>query len=328
MDAVKHETSYTETPTFCRLCLKTNSIEILVQTPGEANEPLLSIISECLGIWLTVTEDFPLGICHECCMSLEAIRQFRYNCQQCDLYLKNQRSASDTRPVASELEASIEQKVVLQVHRYSEVPSNAIMMDGQNIKMEQPVVDSSEYNDQEISQMPTQYYQQVPPVQEVNNAPPSLEVVQAPSSIPLKKFDCPECGKQLHSSRMLSQHVVREHRLAHGCQACGMSYNSPSKLEAHLTTCTGRPSRFMCNQCPSGKVFSTAISLSVHLYYAHDSLQSVVYRCESCKKNFKNRIGLKYHYKTGHGCTMVECEICRRPFPTEESLYYHKMVDH
>lgn len=84
----------------------------------------------------------------------------------------------------------------------------------------------------------------------------------------------------------------------------------------------------MCTQCPSAKVFATAISLSMHLYYAHDSIKSVVYRCEACKKNFKNRTGLKYHYNARHGCTMVECEICRRPFPTEESLYYHKQADH
>ncbi|XP_058812054.1 zinc finger protein 32-like [Topomyia yanbarensis] len=319
MDASKHELPYTGTISFCRLCLKTNSIELIVQSPEEANEPLLNIISECLGIWLTVTEDFPFGVCHDCCMSLEAIRQFRYNCQQCDLYLKSQRSSSDPGPgQAVDLDSSTEQKPIVEDHRYPGLQPNVMVL--QDVKLEEPSGNVGGFNGSDVNQVPAQYYES--PAQE------SMAAVPVAPSVPLKKFDCPECGKQLYSSRMLSQHVVREHRLCHSCRSCGMAYNSPDKLEMHVATCTGRPSRFMCNQCPSGKVFSTAISLSVHLYYAHDSLQSVVYRCESCKKNFKNRTGLKYHYKTGHGCTMVECEICRRPFPTEESLYYHKLVEH
>lgn len=109
-----------ESGSFCRLCLKTDSIEVVFQSPEDANESLLGIISECLSIWLTVTEDFPLAICHSCSMSIEAIRQFRYNCQQCDFYLRSHRSAvgagqnpTSAVVVDSDLDSTGEQKPVI-----------------------------------------------------------------------------------------------------------------------------------------------------------------------------------------------------------------------
>ncbi|XP_055617332.1 gastrula zinc finger protein xFG20-1-like [Toxorhynchites rutilus septentrionalis] len=316
MDATKHEPQIIESTAYCRLCLKTDSIELIVQSPEEGNESLLNIISVCLGIWLTVTDDFPFGVCHSCSVSLEAIRQFRYNCQQCDLYLRNQRSAVEVPRMASAettSDAPVEKMPCVENDYHLQPPPDGGSQ--QELTLEQSTMGISEANGGELNQLQVQYFEQVP---------------EAPTeqAVPLKKFDCPECGKQLYSSRMLAQHVVREHRLCHGCRMCGMAYNSQQKLDSHAATCTGRPSRFICDQCPSAKVFSTAGSLSMHLYYAHDSLKSVVYRCEACKKNFKNRTGLKYHYNARHGCTMVECEICRRPFPTEESLYYHKQAEH
>ncbi|XP_065080283.1 GDNF-inducible zinc finger protein 1-like [Ochlerotatus camptorhynchus] len=325
MDATKHGYAISASGTFCRLCLKTDAIEIVVQSPEEANESLLNIISECLGIWLTVTEDFPLAICHSCSMSMEAIRQFRYNCQQCDFYLRSQRSAAPPPAptpvlvVDSDLDSSTEHKPLIS-HSGMEpaaIAASQGVVAVQEVRYEESTISVSD-NNGVAGSMEGQMCEQMV----------VMEQHPVEMNIPLKKFDCPECGKQLYSSRMLAQHVVREHRLCHGCDQCGMSYNSKQKLDSHKESCSGRPSKFICTQCPSAKVFATAISLSMHLYYAHDSIKSVVYRCEACKKNFKNRTGLKYHYNARHGCTMVECEICRRPFPTEESLYYHKQADH
>ncbi|EAT38177.1 AAEL009918-PA [Aedes aegypti] len=321
MDATKSAPLIAESGSFCRLCLKTDSIEVVVQSPEDANESLLGIISECLSIWLTVTEDFPLAICHSCSMSIEAIRQFRYNCQQCDFYLRSHRSAvgagqnpTSAVVVDSDLDSTGEQKPVIgQIDQIDATMMQQETYSVQEVHYEESAISGTH----DANQLGTVYGGQM-----------TEQQVSADVNISLKKFDCPECGKQLYSSRMLAQHVVREHRLCHGCDNCGMSYNSEQKLHSHRESCSGRPSKFMCTQCPSAKVFATAISLSMHLYYAHDSIKSVVYRCEACKKNFKNRTGLKYHYNARHGCTMVECEICRRPFPTEESLYYHKQADH
>ncbi|XP_019527990.1 GDNF-inducible zinc finger protein 1 [Aedes albopictus] len=318
MDASKGSRVTAESGSFCRLCLKTDSIEVIVQSPEEANESLLSIISECLSIWLTITEDFPLAICHSCSMSLEAIRQFRYNCQQCDFYLRSQRSSAASHQQPSgmvDLDSAVDQKPIIG---HGQVGPTAM------VQQESYSIQEVGYEESVITAGPNYGGQMTEQVE----TPTTQGAAAADVNISLKKFDCPECGKQLYSSRMLAQHVVREHRLCHGCDNCGMSYNNEQKLHSHKESCSGRPSKFMCTQCPSAKVFATAISLSMHLYYAHDSLESVVYRCEACKKNFKNRTGLKYHYNARHGCTMVECEICRRPFPTEESLYYHKQADH
>ncbi|XP_055586947.1 gastrula zinc finger protein XlCGF46.1-like isoform X2 [Uranotaenia lowii] len=328
MDAIKHELTFAEATSFCRLCLKTDQIELIVQSPAEeVNEPALTIISECLGIWLAVNEDFPFGICHPCALSLEGIRQFRYNCQQCDSFLRDQRA----KAVADEnLEPTGELHHETVEYHHEEVPLHQVGLEGpvgvlqENGMPEEVLMDGNHLNLIQHYEDQQQQQQQMQQQQHQQN----LISVATEQPLPLKKFDCPECGKRLFSSRMLAQHVVREHRLCHGCGNCGMAYDSQSKLDNHKASCNGRPSKFLCNQCPSAKVFSTAISLSVHLYYAHDSIKSVVYRCEACKKNFKNRTGLRYHYSTQHGCAMVECEICRRPFPTEESLYYHKQADH
>lgn len=55
------------------------------------DKPFIRTIGECLGIWLTLEEDFPCAVCRACSTLLEQILEFREKCRQCDEALKKKR---------------------------------------------------------------------------------------------------------------------------------------------------------------------------------------------------------------------------------------------
>lgn len=51
----------------------------------------MNTIGECLGIWLSLEEDFPYAVCLLCTKRLEGILEFRETSRRCDEALKAKR---------------------------------------------------------------------------------------------------------------------------------------------------------------------------------------------------------------------------------------------
>lgn len=51
----------------------------------------MNTIGECLGIWLSLEEDFPYAVCLPCTKRLEGILEFRETSRRCDEALKAKR---------------------------------------------------------------------------------------------------------------------------------------------------------------------------------------------------------------------------------------------
>ncbi|KXJ70197.1 hypothetical protein RP20_CCG024498 [Aedes albopictus] len=77
---------------FCRLCFSQKDINWVIRTCGtEVDLPFVNTIGECLGIWLSLEEDFPYAVCLECTKRLEGIIEFREISRRCDEALKAKR---------------------------------------------------------------------------------------------------------------------------------------------------------------------------------------------------------------------------------------------
>ncbi|XP_065076434.1 zinc finger protein 726-like [Ochlerotatus camptorhynchus] len=78
---------------FCRLCFSQKSIHWVIRTFGtEVDLPFVNTIGECVGLWLSLEEDFPCAICRRCTKRLEEIIRFRDSCRRCDEAIRNKRS--------------------------------------------------------------------------------------------------------------------------------------------------------------------------------------------------------------------------------------------
>lgn len=77
---------------FCRLCFSQQNMHWVIRTFGtEVDLPFVNTIGECLGLWLSLEEDFPCAVCWQCTKRLEEIVQFREGSRLCDEAIRNKR---------------------------------------------------------------------------------------------------------------------------------------------------------------------------------------------------------------------------------------------
>uniref|UniRef100_A0A1Q3EZY1 Uncharacterized protein n=1 Tax=Culex tarsalis TaxID=7177 RepID=A0A1Q3EZY1_CULTA len=77
---------------FCRLCFSQTSMHWVIRTNGtEVDQPFVNTIGECLGVWLSLSDDFPCAVCRECTAQLDQIRRMRELARMCDVALKQKR---------------------------------------------------------------------------------------------------------------------------------------------------------------------------------------------------------------------------------------------
>lgn len=127
----------------------------------------------------------------------------------------------------------------------------------------------------------------------VNVKNETVERDKGDSSAATNKYDCPQCGKNLSSSRSLKRHVKTFH---------------VDKQKERVIS---------CQEC-------RMVFLTRDEYVKHKSVHKKTYVCDVCEKSFRTRFLLKSHYVQHLNEKPYLCEVCSRPFARSATLRKHR----
>lgn len=117
-------------------------------------------------------------------------------------------------------------------------------------------------------------------------------------------YNCPQCGKDLSSSRSLRRHIKTFHPENNQKNI----KTEPQKDEGTTISCKE------CNViCGNRKEYQT---------HKLDHKQS--FECDVCHKIFRTRFRLKVHYVMHMKVKPFLCEVCSRPFARASTLRRHR----
>ena len=166
------------------------------------------------------------------------------------------------------------------------------------IKSDIPVMSSS---DKDISDAATELYD--PDVEdEKPDAPKGAFKITVKSLKKTKKYHCKYCDKCFDSSRNLTDHHQKCHKILY-CKQCNRAFNNPTTYSRHLK---GHSSKGQtCAICGKGFAYESQLK-------THQSVHSKTrHKCtfESCTRDFKNIGDLTRHLKQ-HNSEKHQCLDC------------------
>ena len=133
-----------------------------------------------------------------------------------------------------------------------------------------------------------------------------------------KKYKCKYCEKICDSSRELTEHHRRRHKILY-CNVCNEAFNNPTTHARHLKSHTIKG-----HSCPDcGKEFAYASQLATHQsVHSTDRL-----KCEfkNCSKSFKNVGDLKRHHKQ-HTSVKHQCPDCPYSNADLRNFESHRLI--
>ncbi|XP_038105377.1 zinc finger protein 16-like [Culex quinquefasciatus] len=140
----------------------------------------------------------------------------------------------------------------------------------------------------------------------------------------LKRFACPECGRQFAQKTHLQQHAaVHVEEATVPCELCGKLFKTDFIRRMHVNTehrpDQQEPKPIQCEVC--SKQFPRQQSLIAHRICHRDSNLL----CTVCGNKYKSNAILLAHMATHKGKTFA-CEQCPVAFKTRKSLRYHRLV--
>ncbi|XP_030752785.1 zinc finger protein 652-B-like isoform X8 [Sitophilus oryzae] len=148
---------------------------------------------------------------------------------------------------------------------------------------------------------------------------------------------CNICGKKFYSIIVLRHHTKRHEqddamkiKVVFACPFCTREFTTSESLEAHITTSHTKhydrmeDGKFKCKLCE--KTFVARISIEDHLDAAH--LQSKMFLCDHCGRNFFNQNSLKRHEVSHIEERNFQCSTCFKLFKNANSLKSHQNKKH
>ncbi|XP_058831987.1 uncharacterized protein LOC131690314 isoform X2 [Topomyia yanbarensis] len=66
---------------YCRFCYLDRDLKPIFPSSGEPNHRIIDLLRNLVNITLTVKQDFPSAICHQCLVKLEEFYAFQQKCQ-------------------------------------------------------------------------------------------------------------------------------------------------------------------------------------------------------------------------------------------------------
>ena len=136
-----------------------------------------------------------------------------------------------------------------------------------------------------------------------------------------QSYTCSMCNERFTSTRYLSFHLKRAHRIErYYCDKCYTYFSSERLLDEHILQ-DHKGYSFFCDKC--NVIFSGRKLLSKHMNASH---RNELLKCGICDKKYHVRDHLVGHMKK-HGIVQTNCDYCRKILP-HERLYDHKLEKH
>uniref|UniRef100_A0AAR5P4M6 C2H2-type domain-containing protein n=1 Tax=Dendroctonus ponderosae TaxID=77166 RepID=A0AAR5P4M6_DENPD len=134
----------------------------------------------------------------------------------------------------------------------------------------------------------------------------------------MRSYQCSQCLKLFSIERLLSDHM-RSHINQYKCALCDMTSPNPSTLSKHYRYRHMNIRPFTCGVC--SKTFVTKCNLDIHLR----THQEKAFQCDQCEFGCKSKVGLKSHMVKVHGLESLvyECQLCKRQFKRGSYLTCH-----
>ncbi|XP_055642046.1 uncharacterized protein LOC129778893 [Toxorhynchites rutilus septentrionalis] len=314
---------------FCRLCFSEKSIHWVIRTSGtEVDKPFIRTIGDCLGIWLTLDEDFPCAVCRACSATLEKIVEFREQCRKCDAALRKKRHEEPNAMVM-----------------FYDYPEGRVFMNGKA----QP---SSVRNDPDFELEPAgQNKQQPRPLKQANPLQPNKDrsLLKSKKAKELKRYFesyaiwktklmaskdddemtvvAPEATEHLtnkvkrDSGRSTAQTLMRRNLLDRTkCCLCKRECRTAASLKKHFQA---KHRKLQCPKC-AGRTFGSYSLLMQHMM-RHQSDHWLL-SCEKCGIQFVTVQEYESHRKNKDcwdQALMCECEHCGRKFSRRGRYIFH-----
>ena len=133
-----------------------------------------------------------------------------------------------------------------------------------------------------------------------------------------KKYKCKYCENICDSSRELTEHHRRRHKILY-CNVCNKAFNNPTTHARHLRSHTVKG--HSCPKC--GKQFAYASQLATH-----QSVHSTDrHKCDfkNCDKSFKNAGDLKRH-RNQHTAVKHQCPDCPYSNADLRNFESHRLI--
>lgn len=319
----------------CRLCLKRSALMVSIYSnlPDEdGNIPLTSKIADCFELQINPKDGLPTHVCYKCLFEIDKYSQFRYQCLQSDMRLRQiiakaqDFDSCNSTDVNNYNNLDINKKV-----KQEYVVDNSVVM------VVDPTIDYDSTEDSDNGEQsadrnntegetlgPESFFKNVSMCQYCDQAFVSEEKCKIherqfhDKNLP---YSCLEC-RLVFAER--SQHIQHT-RHVHGndkpyhCPECEKSFTRRSDLRKHSIVHTGiRP--FQCHYCL--KSFSRNTNLSKHLRIHSGRKPNV---CPLCPRSFVDKSDLERHVLVHSGMKPYACRKCPLTFGRKDKLIKHEM---
>lgn len=325
---------------FCRLCFSKTGMHWVIRTNGtEVDQPFVNTIGECLGVWLSLSDDFPCAVCRECTTQLDQIRKMREQARKCDVALRQKRREDPGGQVL-----------------FYDYPEDRVWMNG--TARPECYQDDSDFENEPI--LPEVMLNETS--EEIVQLPKTTRLTQSEKKLALEGYfemytawkesiattrdddelteEAPEAvteerfGRVVHKKEEAYRVRYREqqpiktmssakpNKSASWCSVCRLELRTVDRYLTHMYE-KHLPGGNSCNEC--NQSFSTPGGLKRHMQrHKNDLLLS----CDKCSLQFVNENELRGH-RTTDGCRQAadqiygKCQYCDRTFSRQGRYIFH-----
>ncbi|XP_055612127.1 zinc finger protein 425-like [Uranotaenia lowii] len=155
-----------------------------------------------------------------------------------------------------------------------------------------------------------------------------------------KRYKCTKCELGFEKQMNLTIHLSEVHDLpCLICNDCGASFNRTQQYRSHRSEHLKDNTRFRENLIPETEIALSIVQPETKTYMVHDTDQSLLFVCKSCKRSFVKKCNFEKHdckHNSTVSCTSNDiqpvtqlvqdslfCTLCDKKFTSISGLKYH-----
>lgn len=262
---------------------------------------------------MTPNDGLPGLICYRCLFQVDKCSEFRHQCIQSELRLRQ----LTTR--GSELDNSNSSELT----NYNHCPEPILKTKNEEYIVEDSVVmvvdPSMEYNSSDESDN-TEQPEGIQEATERDNTPDGEPLTD---SFFKNVFMCQYCDQAFISQDKCKEHEqsVHDPNLPYNCVECSLVFAERSQSIQHTKQVHGNDKPYHCPECD--KSFGRRSDLRKHSI-VHTGIRP--YQCQYCLKSFSRNTNLSKHLRIHAGRKPHVCPLCPRSFVNKGDLERHVLV--